>query len=791
MDIIKFVVKGQRLFLKTHRKKIVCDTINYFKCQFIFGPEWDGFDIRISFKNASFNITKVVLPDDSGYCYVPWEVLAHTGVVLCSVTGIKFVDGEAVRLTTNAVKMFAHNSDEGSINATDYVNPTLTEYEQYIEQVRQNALDALEAKDAAIEAKVTAEFARLKIENMEVSAVDLPEGSPASVTKTVYDDYLALEFGIPAGHSPEITAEKVDTITTLYVDGVDVAVVEDGIDGVDGQDGEDGYSPSASVSKVGDTAIITITDKDGTTTASVADGVAPVVFDYDLDNPVTPNLTDVSRAYTSGKSCYVHVHRSSDPYDISEILSLVSLSTEYYLFFAVNGTTGHYSVLSYDSSSMSPANYSTGYLQKQLVSGTNIKTINNTSILGSGNIDVASKNVWFGTCNTSSSTSAKVATTTSGDFVLETGNIVQILFDVKNNYNGTATLSVDGTTAKPIHTVAGDTNAYEHWTAKEVVSFVYDGTAFVMLEKAHASTSNYGVVKLSSATDNTTSSLAATPSAVKKAYDLASGKSTVSVSPITSSGTNIADITIDGITTQLYAPNGGGNAEIVYCECADSDSTVAKTASVVTGSFTSLTTGALVAVKFTYTNTAIDPTLNVAGTGAKAIMRGGTSHVGPNASSSWNAGTVVFMLYDGSVWNIVGWLNTTYIGGTEYEIETGTEALNKVWSPQQIHNGIVRLLPSIPEFTATEHKILSSFSVNQNSQKTGTVTVTKSGYYPLGIIGFRCANGSGSGGSYAFPHDLHISNLTTGSVDVVYGIRAFGGNISSCDYYVRILWIKQ
>lgn len=36
------------------------------------------------------------------------------------------------------------------------------------------------------------------------------------------------------------------------------------------------------------------------------------------------------------------------------------------------------------------------------------------------------------------------------------------------------------------------------------------------------------------------------------------GKSTVSVSQKTSSGTNIADITINGTTTQLYAPQGGG-----------------------------------------------------------------------------------------------------------------------------------------------------------------------------------------------------------------------------------------
>lgn len=42
--------------------------------------------------------------------------------------------------------------------------------------------------------------------------------------------------------------------------------------GADGADGQDGYSPTATVTKSGNVATITITDKDGTTTAQVYDG---------------------------------------------------------------------------------------------------------------------------------------------------------------------------------------------------------------------------------------------------------------------------------------------------------------------------------------------------------------------------------------------------------------------------------------------------------------------------------------------------------------------------------------
>ena len=55
-------------------------------------------------------------------------------------------------------------------------------------------------------------------------------------------------------------------------DGVDGKDGKDGTNGTDGKDGADGYSPSASVSKSGSTATITITDKNGTTTATVSDG---------------------------------------------------------------------------------------------------------------------------------------------------------------------------------------------------------------------------------------------------------------------------------------------------------------------------------------------------------------------------------------------------------------------------------------------------------------------------------------------------------------------------------------
>lgn len=317
------------------------------------------------------------------------------------------------------------------------------------------------------------------------------------------------------GHTPVLTSSKVGKVTTVYADGTSLATLNDGNDGQDGTngtDGQDGYSPSASVSKVGDTATITITDKGGTTTANVYDGELNVQSDWDeADN-------------------------------------------------------------------------------------------------------------------------------TKDDFI-------------KN---------------KPsIHNVPSG------------------GTSGQVLSK--------------SSNDD---------------YALA------------------------------WINQSAGGGEIPYCTCADSASTVAKTATVVNGSFTSLTTGAQVAVKFTYTNTATDPTMNVNSTGAKPLMRGGTSHVGTNANDSWRAGTVVILVYDGSGWQVANWLNTTYAGGTGAQIITGTEALNKVWSPQQIHDGITGLIPAEKIFIAEKDvTTYAEITAALNAGKT-VFAKTSNSYSTFNLYTYAFDNGT-------------------------------------------------
>ena len=94
-------------------------------------------------------------------------------------------------------------------------------------------------------------------------------------------------------------------------------------------------------------------------------------------------------------------------------------------------------------------------------------------------------------------------------------------------------------------------------------------------------------------------------------------------------------------------------ASTAYATCATAAATVAKVAYIegveATSGFT-LLTGTTIHVKFTNTNTAANPTLNVNGTGAKAIMRYGTTAVSTSVYTSWQAGAIVSLTYDGTNW---------------------------------------------------------------------------------------------------------------------------------------------
>lgn len=165
----------------------------------------------------------------------------------------------------------------------------------------------------------------------------------------------------------------------------------------------------------------------------------------------------------------------------------------------------------------------------------------------------ASRQIWYGTCSTAESSLGKDATTTTGDFMLTAGNFVFITFEHRVGYDSGTTLSIDGGTYVSVRQNGSAVHAGT-WQDGETVGFVYDGTNFEMIDVAIASTTDYGIVKLNSATNSSSTAEAATPSAVKSAYDLADSKSAVSWSQDYATGTKIAAITINGTSTNVNVP---------------------------------------------------------------------------------------------------------------------------------------------------------------------------------------------------------------------------------------------
>ena len=98
---------------------------------------------------------------------------------------------------------------------------------------------------------------------------------------------------------------------------------------------------------------------------------------------------------------------------------------------------------------------------------------------------------------------------------------------------------------------------------------------------------------------------------------------------------------IDGVTFD------GSAARSHYGVCSTAGGTRAKTVSI-TG-FT-LTTGARVMVRFTYTNTTYDSTLNVSGTGAKMIYY----KDGGMPTEYIKANSLLELVYDGTYWRVGG-----------------------------------------------------------------------------------------------------------------------------------------
>lgn len=197
-----------------------------------------------------------------------------------------------------------------------------------------------------------------------------------------------------------------------------------------------------------------------------------------------------------------------------------------------------------------------------------------------------------------------------------------------------------------------------------------------------------------------------------------------------------------------------------YGTCSTASSTAAKTVTVP--GFV-LVTGARVTVKFSNSNTASNPTLNVyngsAYTGAKAIMYRGTSSVsGSSNYYRWQSGDIVDFIYDGTNWVMVGW--QTYA----YHAESATSAT----SAESATSASTATYAHYLRYSATNLLTAASTSTVTSS---ATIKPSSSGGCSLGTTDRKWNY------VYANYGDFHSSLSTDGTLTVT-GASTLSGGLS-------------
>ena len=131
---------------------------------------------------------------------------------------------------------------------------------------------------------------------------------------------------------------------------------------------------------------------------------------------------------------------------------------------------------------------------------------------------------------------------------------------------------------------------------------------------------------------------------------------------------------------------------IAYCTCDTAAGTAAKVITPTNGRF-NLSTGAIIGVKFTNTNTAQNPTLNVNNTGAKKIWHATSEITTEYLTWAGVANRIMYYMYDGTRWVVFSQCidkDTTYPKITQAEIDAGTSTETRVVTPKLLNDNFVR-----------------------------------------------------------------------------------------------------
>ncbi len=247
----------------------------------------------------------------------------------------------------------------------------------------------------------------------------------------------------------------------------------------------------------------------------------------------------------------------------------------------------------------------------------------------------------------------------------------------------------------------------------------------------------------------------------------------------------------------------GSSAITHFGTCSTDAATTAKTVSL--DGF-SLTTGARILVKFTNSNTASNPTLNVNGTGAVRIYLRVNTSASTTAVTSWEAGDTVEFVYDGSYWRKVN--HTTNISGNAATATSATSATYATYLRYSSTNVLTAASTTSVSSAATiSPSSNGGYSLGTTSAKWNYIYANYLGTtsYPLtsaSITTAYCTNLYSSGSSAVqclvlgtnngYANDLSIPGTNSdGSRGYLHPVKDYGADLGSSSTCFNKLWVKD
>ena len=238
-------------------------------------------------------------------------------------------------------------------------------------------------------------------------------------------------------------------------------------------------------------------------------------------------------------------------------------------------------------------------------------------------INAQQSRVGYYVCDNSASTAAK-AVVASG-YQLAIGGCIKIKMTNANTANN-VTLNINSTGAKALYYDGAQASSTNTWEAGEVLEVYYDGTQYQCASGGGGKFATGEKVKETSITDEITPNSDSLPTSGAVAEE----------------------------TDNL-------KANIGYFTC---DTAAATAAKVVAATGYKLTAGGNIRIKMTHTNSAANVTLNINGTGAKALFYNGQQ---ASSSNKWEDMEVLLVYYDGTQYQAIN-ANGGKIDTLEYDL---------------------------------------------------------------------------------------------------------------------------